>query len=97
MFRGICCCWDWPVEMRNIPIGSFFAKGTGESQKFNVFTGTELFLQAEPSQEAYVRRYLNFSDSNVSDQRFMELTLHWFSGRCVYCAGLSNLLLTCEL
>jgi hypothetical protein len=61
--------------MRNSPIGSFFAKGTGESQKFNVFTNT-LFLQAEPSQEAYVRRYLNFSDSNISDQRFMELILH---------------------
>lgn len=68
----------------------------GENEEPTIFTNTGLFLNTEPSQGVYVRRYLKLSDSCASDVRLMERILHWFSGRHRLTAGIIELLLHSE-
>jgi hypothetical protein len=55
----------------------------GENRNPLLFTDIRLF-HADPSQDAYVRRYLVLSDNDVSDRRLMGCIQYWFSGRSVY-------------
>jgi hypothetical protein len=86
IFRGtIISGTGLTSEMVMRAVGSLSAKRTGESQTPLVFTDIGLF-HTDPSQVAYVRRYLTLSDNNMSDQRLMERIQYWFSGRSVYYA-----------
>ena len=64
------------------------AKRMGESQTPIVFTDLTLF-HTHLLQDAYVRRYLVFSDDDVSDQRLRERIQYWFSGRYAHYSILS--------
>jgi hypothetical protein len=84
IFRGtIVVGTGLSTDMVKWGIGSLSAKPMGERQKPIVFTDVGLF-HADPSQDAYIRRYLAFSDNHVSDRRLMERIQYWFSGRSVH-------------
>jgi hypothetical protein len=71
------------MGMAECPVRGCSAKYMGVSQVPLILTETGSFWGNGSSQEAYVRRYLKFSDS-VSDQRLLERILYWFSGRYIY-------------
>jgi len=89
IFRGtIVVGTGLSTDMVKRAIGSLSAKPMGERQKPIVFTDVGLFHTAPP-QDAYVRRYLVFSDNDVSNRRLMERIQYWFSGRSVHYSILS--------
>ena len=49
-----------------------------------VFSNVGCFTRGDPSQEAYIRRYLSLSDNDISDKLLLERMKFWFSGRYVY-------------
>ena len=62
---------------------SFSAKAA-PTRVQGVFSNVGCFAREDPSQEAYIRRYLTLSDNDISDKRLLERMKFWFSGRCVY-------------
>ena len=55
-----------------------------------VFSNVGRFAREDPSQEAYIRRYLTLSDDDISDKRLLERMKFWFSGRYVYYLALQD-------
>ena len=55
-----------------------------------VFSNVGCFAREDPSQEAYIRRYLTLSDDDISDKRLLERMKFWFSGRYVYYLALQD-------
>ena len=55
-----------------------------------VFSNVGCFTREDPSQEAYIRRYLSLSDNDISDKRLLERMKFWFSGRYVYYLALQD-------
>jgi hypothetical protein len=84
IFRGtIISGTGLSADMMAHAINSLSAKRIGKGQNPLVFTDIGLF-HADPCQDAYLRRYLVFSDNDVSDRRLMERIQYWFYGRSAY-------------
>ena len=57
--------------------GSFSAKAA-PTRVQGVFSNIGCFTREDPSQEAYIRRYLTLSDNDISDKRLLERMKFWF-------------------
>jgi hypothetical protein len=64
-------------------VGSHSAKQVEMSMQPQVFTNIGRFTRNSSSQEDYICRYLNLSNSGT-DRRLLERIMYWFSGRYVY-------------
>ena len=62
---------------------------TGRLRRPRVITDIGRFTRDDPSQVAYIRRYLTLSENDVSDRRLLERMTFWFSGRYVYSSRLT--------
>ena len=71
------------MGMVKVATGSLSAKAVPTLVQ-EVFSNTGCFTGQDPSQEAYIRRYLTLSDNDISDKRLLERMKFWFSGRYVY-------------
>lgn len=61
-----------------------------------VFSNIGCFKGQDPTQEAYIRRYLTLSDNDISDRRLLERMKLWFSGRYRLTASLIEIFLHSE-
>ena len=68
---------------------SFSAKAA-PTRVQGAFSNVGCFTREDPSQEAYIRRYLTLSDNDISDRRLLERMKFWFSGRYVYYLALQD-------
>ena len=71
------------MEMVKDATGSLSAK-EAPTRLQGVFSNVGCFTREDPSQEAYIRRYLTLSDNDISHKRLLERMKFWFSGRYVY-------------
>ncbi|KAF8350099.1 hypothetical protein F5887DRAFT_1059292 [Amanita rubescens] len=75
--------------------GSLSAKAA-PTRVQEVFSNVGCFTREDPSQEAYIRRYLTLSDNDISDKRLLERMKFWFSGRYRLTASLIEIFLHSE-
>ncbi|KAF8340069.1 hypothetical protein F5887DRAFT_919598 [Amanita rubescens] len=75
--------------------GSFSARAA-PTRVQRVFSNVGCFTREDPSQEAYIRRYLTLSDNDISDKRLLERMKFWFSGPYRLTASLIEIFLHSE-
>ncbi|KAM6495491.1 hypothetical protein JOM56_008197 [Amanita muscaria] len=83
------------MEMVKDATGSFSAKAA-PTRVQAVFSNVGYFTREDPSQEAYIRRYLTLSENDISDKRLLERMKFWFSGRYRLTASLIEIFLHSE-
>lgn len=83
------------MEMVKDATGSLSAK-EAPTRVQAVFSNVGCFTREDPSQEAYIRRYLTLSDNDISDKRLLERMKFWFPGRYRLTASLIEIFLHSE-